>query len=453
MSRASSLLCLCFVISACTASPLPPEQVAGDIPFTPVRPTLPGSRTVTPYEGTQPLVHDAQDIYPTGDDLYRKFVLRSCGPLAGVCHSAKEYPDMHTPGSFFALIGADCNVQPGSWSTVFDRCERLGDRFRFEDSSWNELEIGWIERVTGDDEAWDDDVRHVDDELPGLHVHLAAPVPGDETGGWWTSQFIRRFTRDGETGDVTFASYRSNWRIAPDRTHLVARVSEYQHDELVALTNSGLVQGDMNRNGVFGARTAHAIAMLNPGKPEESYLVGRLRGELQGARVPGSRMPLANQPPSVPDLVALYCFIEGLSKPEARADPAGPIDFANCSYVDDPGALNLVGNGVTWKGRVKPALAAHCGGCHGGERIEGGLDLTSDDAWTKLQAASKQKPTMKLIQPGAPERSYLYLKLTGDGAIVGARMPLDPLGGVRELPSDVLADLETWIVAGALEEE
>ena len=79
----------------------------------------------------------------------------------------------------------------------------------------------------------------------------------------------------------------------------------------------------MNRNGVFGFRTGRAVSLITPGKPEESYLVARLRGHMQGETVPGSRMPLANQPPSIPDMVALMCFIEGM-------DPAKEVELGTC---------------------------------------------------------------------------------------------------------------------------
>ena len=74
-----------------------------------------------------------------------------------------------------------------------------------------------------------------------------------------------------------------------------------------------------------------------------------------------------------------------------------------------------------------------------------------DGAWQRLQAFSSENPTLKLIDSGRPEKSYLWLKLAGDGSIVGSRMPLDPLGsGSRSLPQDQLDSIQTWILAGAL---
>ncbi|MBX5483259.1 MAG: hypothetical protein IRZ16_15665 [Myxococcaceae bacterium] len=428
------------------------DPVQGRIEFTPDRPefTEPAS-TATPYTGDDPLVLQAQATYRTGVDLHRKLILRTCGPNNGVCHNSKEYPDMRTLATFAQTIGAPCNVQPGSWSTVFDRCEQLGDRFRFQDAKWKEIEVGWVDYVKGD--PLPDDAEP-DENSPGLHVVLHDPLPEDQRGGYLTGVFIRSFIDgQGNVQDLPFTSFQTRWTILAGRRHLVGRVQEYQADDVTSLMASGIVQGDQNRNGVFGFRTGKGVFEINPGKPEESYLVGRLRGFIQDDPVPGSRMPLANQPPSVPDMVALMCFIEGLDPDPAKRDPSGPIDYGHCSYTADPESLNLVGNGVTWKGRVQPLLQANCGGCHGGATPQAGLDLGSDNAYERLMQSSAQKPTLKLVQPGQPDKSYLWLKLAGDGSITGSRMPIDPLGGgVRPLSETELNDIQTWIIAGALKD-
>ena len=430
-----------------------PEDSLGQIGFTPSRPGTPiTGTTATPYTGSDPLVLEAQARYQTGLDLHRKLVLRSCGGTNGVCHNQKEYPDLHTAATFASAVDAPCNVQPGSWSTVFDRCEQRGDRFRFEADDFKEIEIGWVDYVKGDPVELGNGVTP-DASTPGIHIVLHDPLPTGVRDGWKTGLFVRTFvTADGNVEEIAFTSYQTRWWLLDGRTHLYGEVREYQADDVTALIASGISQGDRNRNGVFGARMGFTVPLINPGKPEESYLVARLRGYMGADRIPGSRMPLANQPPSVPDMVALMCFIERLQKDPAARDTSGPIDYGNCSYTADPQALNLVGNGVTWNGRVKPALQANCGGCHGGANPQFGLDLLSEQAWTRLMGASAQKPELKLIQPGQPEKSYLWLKITGDGSIYGKRMPIDPQNGAGQLPQDVLDAIETWIVAGALQD-
>lgn len=431
-----------------------PNPLQGSIDFEPDRPTYTGGQTATPYTGTEPLVLDAQARYQTGLDLHRKLILRSCGPNNGVCHNTKEYPDLRTPATFAQSIGAPCNVQPGSWSTVFDRCEQLGDRFRFGDGAFKEIEVGWVEHVKGEYIQYGQENGRPTETSPGLHIVLHDPLPSDVDEGNATGLFIRNFINaQGLVEELPFTSFETRWWIIGDRRHLVGEVREYQADAVTSLMASGIQQGDMNRNGVFGHRTGKTVPLINPGKPEESYLVARLRGTMQDAPVPGSRMPLANQPPSIPDMVALMCFIEGLDVDPAKRDPSGPIDYGNCSYTADPNALNLVGNGVTWKGRVLPLLQANCGGCHGGANPQGALDLNTEEAFDRLMQASGQKPELKLVQPGQPDKSYLWLKLAGDGSIIGSRMPIDPLGGgVRPLTDAELNDIQTWIIAGALKD-
>ncbi len=73
---------------------------------------------------------------------------------------------------------------------------------------------------------------------------------------------------------------------------------------------------------------------------------------------------------------------------------------------------------------------------------------------------SEQMPDMNLIHqsgdpmvPGEPMQSYLYLKLIGDDTIEGSQMPYNPLTGEGSLTQAEIADIETWIVNGATENE
>jgi hypothetical protein len=429
------------------------EGSGGTIPFEPQRPTTGDPRVVTPYTGTDPLVMEAQTRLPTGLDLQRKVVLRTCGPTNGVCHNQKEYPDLHTAGTFTAAINAPCNLQPGTYASVYDRCERLGDRFKFAEHKWKEIELGWLDVVVG---AY---VEYKDTDVPpsdaaGVHLYLRDVVPLEQgRAHWGTGTFLRNFINsEGDVETLSFANYNTRWWVLDDGKHLFGEVRDYQRESVDALLTGGIIQGDQNRNGVFGARQGISTPLFNPGKPEESYLVARLRGHMQGERIPGSRMPLANQPLSVPDMLALMCWIEGLDASASEWNLSSAIDYTGCSYIANPQALNLVGAGVTWPDRVKPILQSNCGGCHGGEDPQMGLDLLAPDAWTRLRAASLQNPALKLVDPGRPEKSYLWLKVVGDGSISGARMPVDPLDGTRTLPADQLDSLQTWILAGALED-
>src|SRR3712207_1697063 len=113
----------------------------------------------------------------SGLDLQRKVILRTCGPTNGVCHNQKEYPDLHTTGTFADAINAPCNLQPGTYASVYDRCERVGDSFNFgERSSFAPIELGWYEVIVGAFVEYEDDDTPPSDAA-GLHLHFKDPVP------------------------------------------------------------------------------------------------------------------------------------------------------------------------------------------------------------------------------------------------------------------------------------
>lgn len=444
-----ALGCLVLLaLAGCT--PDYPEEAPGTIPFEPSRPLTTEVRTATPYSGSNADVLAAQRTYPTGLELHRKLVLRTCGGSAGVCHNQKEYPDLHTPATFVAAIGAPCNVQPGDWSTVFDRCERQGDRFRLEGGeAGGEVEVGWFEYVPGD--AGDGPLTG---SSPGLHLHLSAPANARAGERWGRGLFVRTFvSASGQVEQLTFASYETSWFVLGDGRHVVGRVRDYQTDDVERLVKSGIVQGDHNRNGTYGARAAEPALELFPGAPERSYLVARLRGHMDGTPIPGTRMPLANAPPTVPDMVALACFIQGL--PTQGLNLESSIDYARCGrWVQDPSQLALGPVGTSWSQGIWPWLRANCAGCHNATDARGGLDVDSPQAWTRLTTTGPaSRPGLKYIQPKDLYNSYLWRKVTGDGlepSVDGGRMPqTDSSPYYRVLPQAELDALSGWILAGA----
>lgn len=417
-----------------------------------------GSVSASLYTGSDALVQEAQDKYYDGFALHAEVIRPTCGPINGVCHNAKEYPDLHTPANFVDAVDAPCNVQAGTPEGVYDRCERPGDRLRLNDTQ-TELEIGYIEYIPG--EFAGDDTPTA--ESPGLHIWLAGSWTGDADFRS-TVRFIRTFVNDaGQVQDLPFFSFNSRFWVISDApyayegdtvgTHLLGQVRNNQTTTLEALLSVGIIEGDKNRNGILGARHAEGesgVRMITPGQPEASYLVGRMRGSLAGEAVPGTRMPLANDPLDNAEMLALYCFIEGLATRPGPVDMAAPIDYEQCSYSATPEDLAMLGTGVTWSGRIQNILEFNCGGCHSGDAPSAGLNLLEGDVYTRLLEASAQVPELPLVTPGQPLRSYLWLKLIADPSITGQGMPIDPLSGTRELDSQELADIRTWIEEGAL---
>jgi len=407
------------------------------------------------YSGDNADVLEAQDRFPTGTDLHSKVVLRSCGPLSGVCHNQKEYPDIHTPYNFLATIGAPCNIQAGTVEGVFDRCERPGDRIAIDDGS--ETEIGYLELIPNPNPEADE--VEVSEDMPGLHIHLADPI-GEISDNWQqTARFIRTFVSGGSVDSVSYARLSTRFHAFGDGRHVVAEVRDGRvSDEVNRLITVGVEQGDLNQNGIFGARPDESgevhgpVSLITRGSPETSYLAARMRGHMQGDAVPGSRMPLANAPFNLPEMIAFFCFIEGLPA-EGEVQLGSKIDYENCTYSDPRGheALTLSGVGTGWLDRIRPLMESNCGGCHSTERAEAGLILVGEESYDNIvsQPAVGDPEGRPYIEPGDPLGSYLYLKLIDDETIDGDPMPLDPLTGTRRLSDDEIAAIETWITEGA----
>ncbi len=404
-----------------------------------------------PYTGDDPYVLEAQRLHPTGLQLHKNVIVRTCGPTQGVCHNQKEYPDLHATSYFLDSVSAPCNVQPGDWAAVYDGCEQPGDRVSLGDS--RKVEIGWMDYINGDSDYDDENIPGLDS--PGLHIQLQSAIDiGDgRSRTWGRATFHRSEVDDGNVVELSGEQLETEWFLLEGGTHLVGEVPGYRADQVAALMDSSISQGDMNRNGVYGARSATPLSMLKAGAPEESYLIGRLRGELSGEVIPGTRMPLANEPLTIADMLALFCLVEGLpTTMDGIYDLNSPINYQDCSYSSDPEGLNLLGNGATWLGRVQPLLVANCQGCHGAEAPLGEFDVVSEGLYERLLGTSTQVD-MPFITPGEPAQSYLWQKLTAAEGIVGLAMPLDAELQPRVLPEGALADIETWILNGAAAEE
>lgn len=417
------------------------------------RPAIEDPQPITPYAGQDPHVLQAQARLPTGLELHRQVIWRSCTPNDGVCHNRKEYPELRTPGALIAAFGASCNVQAGEAQSIFDGCEPPGDRFVLDswankDKKKSPLEIAWIQQVKGKHSEDRKNLRPGKD-TPGIHVHLLAPIQLERQGVWGKGRFERR-----QSDPVSVLhSYSANWWTYDEGRTLFAQVRPYQGKGIAALFAAGIAQADPNRNGISGAKQGKSVQMLEAGAPDKSYLIARVRGEMHGKKIPGSRMPLANQPLTIPEMLALYCFVEGFDDVDRQTKLAAPIDYRNCSYSKNPGELNLLGEGVTWKGRVQKILETHCGGCHGAKEPAAELALVGDGVYARLLQPSKQIPGLPLVTPRDAKRSYLHAKLAHDPEIKGLGMPIDAKGKAQKLSQAELGDILTWIANGAIEDQ
>jgi hypothetical protein len=89
--------------------------------------------------------------------------------------------------------------------------------------------------------------------------------------------------------------------------------------------------------------------------------------------------------------------------------------------------------------------------CHSGSPPVAFPSLEAGAAWQAMVGVpSGQASGMNMVEPGAPERSYLMFKLRNDAAAAGGSVatPMPPAGDTLLDPADIAA-IEAWILNGA----
>jgi|WetSurMetagenome_2_1015567.scaffolds.fasta_scaffold84877_2 hypothetical protein len=150
-------------------------------------------------------------------------------------------------------------------------------------------------------------------------------------------------------------------------------------------------------------------------------------------------------------LALLLCLVIafGCSKGKAQqhqTQPAettktGAPETTRTSMLDDP-AQPAAGFGKD----VQPLFTKKCANtsCHGADK-SGGMQLTKGMAYANIvNVKSTEEPQFMRVKPGAPDSSYLVLKIEGHQK-VGMRMPL--VGG--PLSDKQIQIVRSWIQAGA----
>ncbi len=103
---------------------------------------------------------------------------------------------------------------------------------------------------------------------------------------------------------------------------------------------------------------------------------------------------------------------------------------------------------LSYAADVENLVLKRCVSCHTADDPKAHLVLERGIGYGQLvERPSVQVPEMKLVVPGDPEASYMWLKLT-DRADVGSGMPRS-LFGVRKLPDRELELIRRWIADGA----
>ena len=99
----------------------------------------------------------------------------------------------------------------------------------------------------------------------------------------------------------------------------------------------------------------------------------------------------------------------------------------------------------TWYGIQANIFDKFCTGCHNNANPMQGLSWDVDQYSTIVTDGWTSSTGLLEIDPGSPETSYMYLKITGDLSIGGGRMPL----GGDALDPALIAVIEQWILDDA----
>lgn len=386
-----------------------------------------GPAPQAPDDGRE-FVEEAKKEFPTYLDLHEKVITRTCTPNPNVCHNNKEYPDLRTPQSMLGVLGQPCNLDVEDELNTYNGCEPRGDILRF---------------IDGGNLGWETTVGHVEIITDAMGVqssavlYLASPIPAPMLDAMTPESF--EVLRTTESGMLTVGQVVGAVTYAANVNALQVAGYNMLDDAVHTLIEDDLRGGDPNRDGVFGADGDEHFTEIKAGDPWGSYLLQRLQGN-----VPGSPMPLANQPLSAAEVVAIACWIEGTDQPEGEG-PHATIDYDGCAYAAEFGEADP-NSDATFSGDVQPILTSRCAvpGCHGSMAPAAELDLTEGVARDNLFAQSIQNPDIPLVTAGNPTNSYLMTKLTGDG-FSGKQMPL----GGAPLSAAEQETIRLWISYGA----
>jgi len=106
------------------------------------------------------------------------------------------------------------------------------------------------------------------------------------------------------------------------------------------------------------------------------------------------------------------------------------------------------GETVSYARHLEPLVIAHCHGCHETGNAKAKLVVDEGIGYERLVGPSSvQVPHMALVEPGEPDRSYLWLKLQHRSE-EGQGMPRTLTGSKKLRPAE-LELYRRWIEEGA----
>jgi hypothetical protein len=104
---------------------------------------------------------------------------------------------------------------------------------------------------------------------------------------------------------------------------------------------------------------------------------------------------------------------------------------------------------ISFENDIQPLLDTYCTNCHEGPRPPMGLSLEATQSYgLAVNVGSREARKLRRVQPGDPDASYLYRKITGTQTSAGGSGTPMPPG--ETLSADEIARIRDWIAQGAL---
>jgi len=132
--------------------------------------------------------------------------------------------------------------------------------------------------------------------------------------------------------------------------------------------------------------------------------------------------------------------------PEREASK-GSVRIVSLAAVLLPCLPAVAAEPVSFEKDVQPLLTRHCVVCHLPGDAQGDHVLYPDARKNIVNVPSVQSPLL-LVEPGEPEKSYFFLKLTGEHLEAGGSGEIMPFPHGPLAPEEISA-VRQWIEQGA----
>jgi hypothetical protein len=373
----------------------------------------------------------AAAVFPDIASLHVEGVARTCALNDGVCHTARQYPELGSVKDMLALVNAPCQVAANDPTRVPDECERPGDLLVLNGQDHEILRV------------------LVDPKAPFPPVSVEVRLAG--TAGVLDGAGARIRRLDAAGGEILSVPL-DGASLAPggDASSVVVQLGAAPADlrGFLDVRSSDLHRvrvGDANGNGIAHA-SASPWALVTPGDPSRSYLYKRLISDAHGPK-----MPLIQRTWSALATRAVWCWIRGLPEDATAATVSSstPIDYEGCPPDPDAPDPNATG---TWSS-VRTLMGSRCAtaGCHTEAAKAGALDLSPESSvfqQSVIGVPSVQQMGALRVVPGQPQASYLLCKVDPE---CDARAPMTELMPITGTPltEAEIKSISEWILNGA----